>query len=49
MTPGQAPVRLDGDCLLLAGGEPLHAGIRPDAPDGLRFGASHIEPVEDET
>jgi hypothetical protein len=40
---------MDGQCLLAAGGEPLHEGLQPDAPASLRFGASHIEPIEDET
>jgi hypothetical protein len=40
-----APVRMDGQCLLAAGGEPLHEAIAPDAPETLRFGASHIEPA----
>ena len=43
------PVRIDGQCLLAAGGEPLHETLALDAPETLRFAASHIEPVEDET
>jgi hypothetical protein len=49
MIPGQAPLRMDDQCLLPAGGEPLHEVLQPDAPDSMRFGASHIEPIEDET
>ena len=49
MVPGQAPARMDGECLLAAGGEPLHGVLQPNAPETLRFGASHIEPIDDET
>jgi hypothetical protein len=49
MTPGQTPVRADGQCLLPGGGEPLHGTLLPDAPEAMRFAASHIEPIEDET
>ena len=48
-TPRQPRVRLDGECLRPAGGEPLHGALQPDAPESLRFGASHVEPIEDET
>jgi hypothetical protein len=48
MIPGQTPVRVDGQCLLPAGGEPLHGTLLPDAPEALRFAASRIEPIEDE-
>ena len=48
MIPGQAPLRMDGECLLVAGGEPLHGVLGADAPEALRFCASHIEPIEDE-
>ena len=44
----QAPVRIDGECLLAAGGEPLHGPFCPDVPDAFHFGISHIEPIEDE-
>ena len=44
----QAPVRMDGECLLPAGGEPLHGPLGPDIPDSFHFGISHIEPIEDE-
>jgi hypothetical protein len=47
-TPGQAPVRMDDECLLAAGGAPLHGALAPDAPATMRFAASHIEPIEDE-
>lgn len=49
MILGHAAVRMDGDCLLLAGGEPLHGPFHPDACEAMRFCASHIEPIEDET
>ena len=49
ISPGRAPVRLDGQCLLAAGGEPLHGVLQAGAPESLRFGATHIEPIEDET
>ena len=49
MIPGQAPVRMDGECLLPPGGELLHGPIQPDTCDAMRLIASCIEPIEDET
>ena len=49
MVPGQAPVLVDGQCLLPAGTEPLHGPFLPDACEAMRFSASHIEPIEDAT
>jgi hypothetical protein len=46
--PGQAAVRMDGECLLLAGGERVHGPFQPDAGAATRFCASHVEPIEDE-
>jgi hypothetical protein len=48
MIPGQAAARMDGECLLLAGGEPLRGPIQRDAGEATRFCASHIDPIEDE-
>ena len=49
MVPGHASVRMDGDCLLPAGGGPVHASLCSHVPEAMRFAASHIEPIEDET
>jgi len=49
MIPGQTAVRMDGECLLPVGGEPFHGPFHPALPVPLHFGASHIEPIEDET
>lgn len=39
-TPGEAPVRIDGD--------PLLGSLDSEACEAVRFRASHIEPIEDE-
>ena len=39
-TPGEAPVRADG--------EPLLGSIDGEACEAIRFRTSHIEPIEDE-
>ena len=46
--PGHSPVRMDGECLLPAGGEPLHGPSSSQLPEATRFAASHIEPIESE-
>ena len=48
MNPGQAPVRMDGECLHPWGSEPLHGPFCPQVPEAIRFTSSHIEPIEDE-
>ena len=40
-TPGEAAARLDG--------EPLLGAADAEACEAIRFRASHIEPIEDET
>ena len=40
-TPGEAPVRVDGD--------PLLGSVAGEGWEAVRFRASHIEPIEDET
>ena len=47
MIPGEAAVRMDGECLLCAAG-PLPGPFYPDACETMRFCALHIEPIEDE-
>ena len=49
MVPGHAPVRMDGECLLPAGGGPVQRSLCSHVPEAMRFAASHIEPIEDET
>ena len=49
VVPGHAPVRIDGECLLSAGGGPVQASLCSHVSEATRFAASHIEPVEDET